>query len=82
MQILKPQLGVLGLVARRLGKDIRDLDVAVLFGLGCVVAILGVRLRLAGKGGLEVLLGLGILKVHRCTSLRYVPSVGFGRPYI
>lgn len=34
VQILCPQLGVLGLVARRLGKNIRDLNVAVL-GLGC-----------------------------------------------
>lgn len=59
VQILKPQLGVLGLVARRLGKNIRDLNVAVLFGLGCIVAILGVCLGLTGKSGLEVLLGLG-----------------------
>ena len=80
VQILKPQLGVLGLVACGLGKDIRDLNVAVLFGLRCVVAILGVRLGLTGKSGLEVLLGLGVLKIHRCTSLQHMPPVGFGRP--
>ena len=61
VQILKPQLGVLGLVACGLGKDIRDLNVAILLGLRCVVAILGMRLGLTGKSGLEVLLGLGIL---------------------
>ena len=82
MQILKPQLSMLGLVARGLGKDIRDLNVAVLLGLGCIVAILGMRLRLAGKSGLEVLLGLGILKIHRCTSLHHMPPVGFERPYL
>ena len=80
VQILKPQFGVLGLVASRLGKDVRDLNVAVLLGLGGIVAILGVCLGLTGKSGLEVLLGLGILKIHRCTSLQRMPPVGFERP--
>ena len=80
VQILKPQFGVLGLVAGRLGKDVRDLNVAVLLGLGGIVAILGVCLGLTGKSGLEVLLGLGALKIHRCTSLQRMPPVGFERP--
>ena len=75
VQVLKPQLGMLGLVARRLGKDIRNLNVAVLFGLGCIVAILGVCLGLTGKSGLEVLLGLRVLKIHRCTSLQHMPPM-------
>ena len=79
VQVLKPQLGMLGLVARRLCKDIRNLNVAVLFGLGCIVTILGVRLGLTGKSGLEVLLGLRILKIHRCTSLQYAPPIDFER---
>ena len=33
MQILKPQLGVFGLVSRRLGKDVRDLNVASFLAL-------------------------------------------------
>ena len=51
---IRDRLSVLGLVARGLGKAIRDLNVAVLLGLGCIVAILGMCLRLAGKSGLAI----------------------------
>ena len=64
MQILEPQLGVLGLVLGGLHEDVGDLDVAVLLGLRRVVTILGVRLRLTGERGLEVLLSLRVLEIH------------------
>ena len=64
VQVLEPQLGMLGLVAGRLGKDAADLDVALLLGRLGVVAVLHGRLRLAGKRRLEVLARLRVLEVH------------------
>ena len=63
MEVLEPHLGVLGLVAGGLREDVGDLDVALLLGGLGIVAILHGRLGLAGKGGLEVLLGLGMIKL-------------------
>ena len=64
VEVLEPELGVLALVAGGLREDVGDLDVALLLGGLGVVAVLHGSLRLAGKGGLEVLLGLGLVEIN------------------
>ena len=64
VQVLKPELCMLALVARGLGKDVGDLDEALLLCLACIIGVLVGRLRLTGKGGLEVLLRLRISKIN------------------
>ena len=63
-QLLEPQLGVLLLVVRRFEEQRRDLLVALLLCNGGKVGVLVARLRLARKGGLQVLFSLrsGILR--------------------
>ena len=80
VQVLEPELGMLALVARGLGKDLRDLDVAFLLGLAREVGVLVGGLRLAGKRGLKVLLGLRTLKIYcHATLLSFVCERRYAR---
>ena len=65
-QQLEPDLGVLFLVGGGLLKDLGDLHIAVLLGLGGEVGVLIAGLGLSGKGGPQVLFGLAALQFrHR-----------------
>ena len=68
VQEFEPQLGVFLLVARRLFKDVRDLDVAVLLCLGCVILVLDARLRFAGECSHQVGFGFAAFQIHSCNS--------------
>ena len=66
MEIFEPELGMLALVLCRLEEKLGEFGVAFLGGDFGIIAILRVGLALSGKGGLEILLGLGTLQIfHR-----------------
>ena len=75
LEVLEPKLGMLALVAGRLGEDLGDADVAVLLGLRGKIGVLVGGHRLSGKGGLKVLLGLRALEIHDSSSISFLSSV-------
>ena len=58
MQKLEPYLGMLLLIVCRLLEKVGYLDIPVLLGLGGIIGVFVASLRLAGKCGLEIGLGL------------------------
>ena len=62
--VLIPELRMLLLVIGSLGEEGRDLLVAVLLRLRGIKLIFHAGLRLPGKGGGEILIGLAVLKLH------------------
>ena len=72
MQVLEPNLGMLFLVLRSLEEDVRNLNVTLVLRLACVILVLGMGLRLAGKSSLQVLPCFAALKLHSCSSRRVV----------
>ena len=63
-QQLEPDLGMLLLVVGSLLKDLGDLDIAVLLGLGSKIAVLVAGLRFTGESGPQVGLGLSALQLR------------------
>ena len=58
LKLAQPHLGVVLLVCRRFAEDLGDLLEAFLLRHRCEIGVLVRCLRLAGEGGLQILLGL------------------------
>ena len=79
-QQLEPDLGMLLLVVGGLLKDLGDLDIAVLLGLGSKIGVLVAGLRLAGKSGPQVGLGLSTLQL-RIHHDKFLPILKINLPF-
>ena len=71
-QRLKPHLGVFLLVFGGLGKNFSDLLVAFLLGYTGEIGVFIAGLRFTGKGGQQVLFGLGAFQFHGSCSFHAV----------
>ena len=68
VQGLEPQLGMFLLIGSRLLKDLGNLHIAVLAGLGSVESVLVAGLALAGKSSHQVLFGFRSFQFHGASS--------------